>query len=155
MQQRLSPPIINSKIAAFTGTKLIVPFSLSKSVAPVDFHEVSLILKTVQTNIEKVNMKTATYQYNYETKQYEAHFNLQGIFTPIVGQYYKVQIALVSAATAQTGYYSTVGVVKYTSEPKVQIKELLNGQKQHMYEYTGMYSQEGDTSEKVYSYCFN
>jgi hypothetical protein len=24
-----------------------------------------------------------------------------------------------------------------------------------MYEYTGMYSQEGDTSEKVYSYCFN
>ena len=155
MQQRLSPPIINSKIAAFTGTKLIVPFSLSKSVAPVDFHKVSLILKTVQTNIEKVNMETTTYQYNYETKQYEAHFNLQGIFTPIVGQYYKVQIALVSAATAQAGYYSTVGVVKYTSEPKVQIKELLNGQKQHMYEYTGMYSQEGDTSEKVYSYCFN
>jgi hypothetical protein len=61
MQQRLSPPIINSKIAAFTGTKLIVPFSLSKSVAPVDFHKVSLILKTVQTNIEKVNMETTTY----------------------------------------------------------------------------------------------
>jgi hypothetical protein len=55
------------------------------------------------------------------------------------------------------GYYSSVGVLKYTTKPKVYIDRLnstsLNA---HLYSYTGYYDQtEKDISEKVYSYSFN
>lgn len=154
---RLSPPIIENKLNAFSGTKLIVPFTISKAVSPVDFDTVLLKIKSVQTNEEKITaLPSKRYQFNYNTQQYEAHFDLSSTdFVPLVGQYYKVQIALYNSAPTREGYYSTVGIIKHTSEPKVQIKELINGKTQHVYEYTGLYQQEGDMTEKVYSYCFN
>ena len=59
--------------------------------------------------------------------------------------------------TGLVGYYSTVGVTKYTTKPNVRIEGLeLKKVNMHNYQYYGVYSQEnGDTSEKVYSYCFN
>jgi hypothetical protein len=47
LESKLSPPIINSKLPAFTGTKITVPFTLSKAVSPVDFDAVYLILRSV------------------------------------------------------------------------------------------------------------
>ena len=39
-----------------------------------------------------------------------------------------------------TGYYSTVGVVKYTSKPEVYIEGLnKNTRNAHMYDYLGKY----------------
>lgn len=54
------------------------------------------------------------------------------------------------------GYYSTVGVTKYTIAPKVSIESLLVGEiNSHRYYYTGIYSQEnGDVLEKLYSSRF-
>lgn len=158
LENKLSPPIINSKLPAFTGTKITVPFSLSRAVSPIDFDTVVLIIRSVQTNTDKLNgaIEDIYYQYNHVSKNYEAHFDVSATeFKPVIGQYYKVQIALRSAGSGIIGYYSTVGILKCTAEPRVTIKELLDGSRQHVYEYTGVYSHKEDISEKVYSYCFN
>lgn len=75
-----------------------------------------------------------------------------------IGQHYKIQMAYVTNDEFNTiGYYSTVGVVKYTTKPTVEIDGLEHGEvNTHNYQYAGLYSQEsGDTTEKAYSYCFN
>ena len=55
----------------------------------------------------------------------------------------------------ETGYYSTVGVVKCTSKPEVSIVGLKTGERNaHLYSYLGHYKQDIDYTEKVYSYNF-
>lgn len=74
-----------------------------------------------------------------------------------VGQSYKVQLAFQSDGVI--GYFSTVGVVKITTKPEI---EVIDDGNEQMYkgivynnkpEYIGHYiqSEGGDTSEKVYS----
>jgi hypothetical protein len=85
-------------------------------------------------------------------------------FEPQIGQYYKVQVACCDA-DGNTGYYSTVGVIKYTSKPKIEIQDLVKKKDNvHRYSYLGVYAQERsnedsneiiDVAEKLYSYCFN
>jgi ribulose bisphosphate carboxylase small subunit len=40
------------------------------------------------------------------------------------GAYYKIQLAYVDTYKGETGYFSTVGIVKYTTEPEVIIEDL-------------------------------
>ena len=167
LETRLSPPVINSKLPAFAGSSINVPFTISKAVSNVDFSKVSVKIKTVQTNLEKVVYETNSYYYDGAQRIYVLSFDLDNYnskveaakkFTPQVGQYYKIQIALVTS-NGTVGYYSTVGVAKCTAEPLVIIKDReKNGEeiKFHTYQYTGLYSQEsGDSTEKVYSYRFD
>lgn len=165
LERKLNPPQISSKLPAFTGKKLIIPFDLTKAVSPVDFDKVAIIVKSVQTGLIKMQYVTTNYYYDSSSRTYKAEFNIDDYnataakeFNPEVGQYYKVQIALVSSDTY--GYYSAVGVLKYTSTPKLSIQELENSSR-HTYTYTGIYSQVPnddndirDTTEKVYSYYF-
>jgi hypothetical protein len=63
------------------------------------------------------------------------------------GQFYKIQLACVDE-TGNIGYYSSVGIFKYTTVPTLSIEEISN-----LYTYMGIYSQEeGDSTEKLYSY---
>ena len=68
-----------------------------------------------------------------------------------IGQFYKIQLAYLDSAkkdssgnfTAdeqEVGYYSTVGMAKYTTKPDVSIEglEVLKINK-HLYHYTGTY----------------
>jgi hypothetical protein len=56
--------------------------------------------------------------------------------------------------SAEVGYYSTVGVAKYTTKPIVAIDKLSTDKKTNaLYEYTGTYKND-DKTEKVYSYNF-
>lgn len=163
---KLNPPQLNTKLPAFTysksksGSVLTIPFNLNRSVTRSQFNSVSVIIKSVQTNVEKYNGVTKLINYNYKNHNYEAvvHLPTSELF-PQAGQYYKVQIACVDDVSDPenpiVGYYSIVGVVKCTSDPIVIIKDR-EGVVNHTYEYTGLYSQENmDTTEKVYSYCFN
>ena len=72
------------------------------------------------------------------------------------GQFYKIQLAYLDAG-GQVGYYSTVGVAKYTTKPKIHVNDFVEGFiNMHRYEYTGYYSQkDGDVTERVYSYRFD
>jgi hypothetical protein len=78
-----------------------------------------------------------------------------------VGQFYKLQIAFINKDNNEIGYYSTVGIGKYTAKPDVYIstnasdrleKGIIN---MHSYDYTGHYKQTGDITERVYSYQFD
>lgn len=73
-----------------------------------------------------------------------------------IGQFYKCQIAYLDS-NEEVGYYSSVGVSKYTTKPNLSISNLSSGSvNMHYYYYEGKYSQQdGDTTERVYSYQFN
>lgn len=81
--------------------------------------------------------------------------HLMLVFRFSVGQYYKFQLAYIGK-DGIVGYYSTVGVAKYTTAPAIQISGLKFGRiNSHNYFYTGVYSQKGgDTTEKLYSSRF-
>ena len=163
LERKLNPPQIESKIPAFYGYSLDIPFNITRAVSPADFNKISVIIKTVQNNVEKLNCIVDTYYYDSLAQTYHALIDIENynelnsdkMFVPQIGQYYKIQLALVNKVDESIGYYSSVGVVKYTSKPQVEIQNK-NDNYRHRYTYTGVYSQKnGDTTEKVYSYCFN
>lgn len=147
---KLYPPIINGTIPAFSGTTLVVPFSLNKAVSKAEIKDLMIKVKTINGTVkETVNA------YSFDVlNTCTATFNLtKSLYT--IGQYYKVQIAFINEAGV-VGHYSTVGVVKCTTKPTVSIENMSFGViNSHNYYYTGVYSQEGrDTSEKLYSSRF-
>lgn len=161
---RLSPPYINGILPAFLqkdeNNKCIirVPFVLNGMVGAAEFDNVCLTIKTVSTGLGLINgYKTTNYYYDQDKRYYIATFDLseQADFNPIVGQHYKLQIAL--AQNTNIGYYSSVGVAKCTSKPNVTIKDRKDGDKlitTNTYTYIGLY-ETADTTEKVYNYKFD
>lgn len=75
-----------------------------------------------------------------------------------VGQFYKFQIAYIGQDN-KVGYFSTVGVGKYTTKPDIHINQLTDGViNTHQFHYIGFYSQGGkddDKTEQEYSYRFD
>ena len=152
---KLPPPILEGTIPAFCGSTLIVPFGMNKSVSANQITGFSLRLKTVQSNVSALstgsidvylNNNNTIWDRSNNTVKFTISDNLR------IGQFYKVQMAYIGAEGI--GYYSTVGIVKYTSEPILTI--MIADDKEHC---TGIYSQYNennntDYNEKVYSYCF-
>ena len=164
----LYPPKIESKLPSFTGTTLHIPFQLNRAHARHEFNGMSIILKTVTTGAIKYQYiaNDGAIQYDNNTKNYYVEYDLREVmelpaddsryFMPMVGQYYKLQLAFTK--NGEVGYYSSTAVIKYTSNPvDFKINGLKRGQTNiHQYTYTGVYSQEDrDITEKVYSYRFD
>ena len=148
---KLYPPSIEGKLPAFAGNALKVPLVMNRAVNMLEVGGMQAIVKTVQTGTLKATLRGAL-TYDSTTGKYYAIFELEN-FTPNLGQYYKIQIAYLDK-TGECGYYSSIGVIKYTSYPLLTIPALTNNY-YGGYSYTGVYSQEGmDGTEKVYSYCF-
>lgn len=148
---RLYPPYIEGKIRAQSGTTLYIPFRLNSAVSKTDFNVITLKLKTVSSNIEKGTYTTKTFANN------EAIFtNIDGLKP---GQYYKAQLAFGCSADNNLGYYSSIGVFKYTNtilsgnsgNSCIYIDDMND---YHKHKYVGIYRHE-DIPEKAYSYCFN
>ena len=152
---RLSPPQIESKLPAFDKVgNIAIPFNLNRAVGRDQVSGMALVIKTVQTNVQKaiLTAEAGAIRATYGSRGYVVEFNL-GDFEPLVGQYYKVQLACIDNENI-IGYYSSVGVIKCTTQPKI----IFNNEnlQRNTYEYTVVCSQaEGDITEKVYSYCFN
>lgn len=168
---KLYPPSIEGKLPAFAGDTLKVPLTMNRAVNMSEVSGMRAMIKTVQTATLKATLD-GSLSYESTTGKYYAVFELSDKFTPNLGQYYKVQIAY-KDKIGEIGYYSTVGIIKYTSYPSVTIPGLENNF-YGGYEYVGVYSQENayetiinedettsevltlkrDGTEKVYSYCF-
>ena len=158
VNKKLYPPNIEGTIPAFYGTTLVVPFSMNKAVSKIEVEGIAIKIKTIQSGSYIINGQTVSLNqkdlesgkisFDFSKEVSEKKFN--------IGQYYKIQIAYIQKDTGTIGYYSTVGVVKYTSEPTVEIVDLSRSKtNEHQYQYIGKYAQSKDFSEKVYSYCFN
>lgn len=160
--KKLYPPVIEGTLPAFSGTELSVPFSMNRAVSDTEVYGFIVKIKNVynNTNIKEFKCKLNSVEEMpaaavFEIADAEASFN--------VGDYYKVQMAYLWKNPADpdnsnyVGFFSTVGVVKYTTKPTITIAnmddKIVNA---YNYIYTGIYSQEGkDTTERAYKYCFN
>lgn len=148
----LPAPIIEGTLPAFYDDNLTIPFMMSRAVSETE-------IKGFQIKIKSIYQSSAIIE-NLDASNYSIS---DGIATFKVntdnykqGSFYKVQMAYVGKDSGLPGFYSTVGVIKYTTKPELSILGLDAGENNaHIYNYTGTYSQEGkDTSEKEYSYRF-
>jgi hypothetical protein len=100
---------------------------LNRAHAREEFNGMAIILKTVTTGAVKYQhtANNGDIHYDKNTKSYYVEYDLTSVsqlspedknfFAPVVGQYYKLQIAF--AKDDYIGYYSSMTVVKYTSRP--------------------------------------
>lgn len=155
MATKLYPPNIEGTLPAFTGDKLLIPFSMNRTVSNSSVNGISVRLKTVQNNIQLINTITDLYTLDNSACSATVELSQDQIELLNIGQFYKVQIAYWNKDSG-VGYYSTIGVIKYTAKPNIYIDGLETGNvnNNHSYHYLGVYNQEDDTSEKVYSYNF-
>lgn len=155
---KLYPPQINGTIPAFYAnttkgtTDIVVPFSMNRAVSFVEIEEFVLQIKTLNSSligtVPSKNFDKENLTVTFDVRQYATRFT--------IGSYYKLQLAYKEKGTNEIGYYSTVGVIKYTTYPTVYIDKLSTSKtNQHQYDYVGVYSQkDGDATEKLYSSKF-
>ena len=147
---KLYPPRIEGTIPAFTGTVLTVPFSMNQAVGATEVFGLALKIKRVNSN-EVILTK--------QTVNFDAYSNCKAVFNLTeeelelfnTGQFYRVQLAYVGQ-DKNIGYFSTVGVIKYTALPEVSIlglEEMYSNL--HTYDYVLCYHQTDDPTEKLYS----
>lgn len=155
---KLYPPVLSGTIPAFSGTTLVVPFSMSRAVSVTEVYGLVLKIKKISGAV----IGTVTVSGCVSPAKFPI-----GNLNLTVGEFYKVQLAYVSTEK-EIGYFSTVGIVKYTSTPTVIIEGLTTAHSNnHNYVYTGIYRQASyntktdtyeslqyDTSEKLYSSRF-
>lgn len=148
----LYPPQISGTIPAFSSV-LKIPFVMNKAVSWNNVTGLRVRVRSIQNN---ALIYTGTAQgSDIDKDRYIAYFNITSTKKFQIGTSYKIQIAYYNEGI--TGFYSTVGVVKYTTAPKVEISgQDIGTLKSANNSYTGVYSQAGgDSSEKVYSYRFD
>ena len=173
--EKLYPPVIPGSIPAFyssningTAAIIAVPFSMNKAVGYDDIDGFKLKIKTVQSNTYLTTLTAVknsddfanrVVKFNWPNPQSSADESFKKIK---IGQFLKVQMAYYQGSIENPviGYYSTVGVVKYTSQPTISL--IFN---QENYEqnsilpfqeiYYGKYEPGLDKSERPYSYIFS
>lgn len=160
---KLFPPIIEGIVPAFYDNEngmieVVIPFSMNRAVSQIQVKGLAVKIKTVQSSSYLYTGKiTSTLDYELEDSCWvKIKIDKAQVPQMKVGQFYKFQLAYIGA-NEEIGYYSTVGVGKYTTYPKIEITGMTRGQiNSHIYKYMGHYSQEdGDTSETEYSYQFD
>lgn len=154
----LASPIIEGTLPAFyleNGTATIaVPFSRSRAVSDYDVNGYSLKIKNLQGSEYLLTLSHSRFDSSESIVYFDVlEDTVKKVFS--VGSFYKAQMAYVDR-DGLVGYYSTVGILKYTTKPDVSILGLKSMKNNgHQYSYTGIYSQKGkDFTEKAYSYRF-
>lgn len=145
MGMKLYPPYIEGKLPAQASlAEFRIPFQMNRAVSEDQVKGMQVLIKNIATNIVVDTVLEQKDEINWGSLFVEV--DLSGSL--VLGQYYKVQLAYI-AQDDTVGYYSTAGIVKYTSEPALRIES------DNDYDYIGYYSNEGDPSEIEYSYSFS
>lgn len=151
----LYPPYIEGTIPAFVGNTIEVPYMMNKTVGYGDIKGFRLKVKNIQTNKTLATLTSS----DYDEAESIVYFTLDDSTSLSSKKFYKIQLAYVSDAN-ETGYFSTVGIIKKTNKPTVKIikkngEELnKNITQPNTITYVGYYRNE-DSGEKVYSYRFD
>ena len=148
---KLYPPQIEGTLPAFTDLAQVeIPFIMNQAVGWEEVTGFSLIVKDIVSNTQICTVPTDSFDKIYP----KARFDLSGKQLSL-RNYYKVQLAYINTNN-EIGYYSTIGVIKYTSKPTLEIDQLSsrkNVSNINRFNYIGKYSND-DTTEKVYQYRF-
>lgn len=171
--------------------KFTIPFSMNRAVSFAEIGGFELKIKTIQNSTYLYTIETyRPTDYSFEKDNLHVSFYLNDINDKLkIGQFYKLQLAYIyidknvknqflsqyyegkisveefetaMSQRKEIGYYSSAGIAKYTTKPKLYINNLrpsfLNT---YTNKYTGCYEQittDGqykDSTEKVYSYKFD
>lgn len=158
---KLYPPNIAGTLPSFYipeegDAKLVVPFSMNKTVGPHQINGFSLRIKTTNTDILYGIIESNDWNKAEIVNPQVSFIVPDRILNKLViGQFYKVQLAYIDQDNV-IGHYSTVGIMKFTSRPIVKISGFnLSTTNLNKTEYVGEYYNADDPSEKVYQYCFN
>lgn len=165
---KLYPPNINGTIPAFYTniaegtTEIVVPFSMNRAVSIYEIWGLELKIKTLSGSVLGVVPSTV-----FDDANMTASFDVTSLNEKLLlGNYYKIQIAYVQkieqiengkivSKEGEIGYYSTVGIIKYTAQPIISIQSLQESKVNlNRYEYVGTYKQDLDPTEKLYSSKF-
>ena len=157
MAGKLYPPTIGGTLPAFyaeNGTaEIAVPFSMSRAVGNGEIAKFRIKIKTVQSNtlldtidtvrltVKSLNERIAYFSWNVPTGKVK------------IGQFLKIQMAYVDTQ-GTPGYYSTVGIAKYTTKPTVYIEGASENISAFPSTFVGVFEPGEDKSEKPYSYKF-
>lgn len=128
---------------------------MNKTVGVHQVQAFRLRLKTTTTDILYGEMNSEN--WNPGETNLIVNFNVpESILRKlIIGNFYKIQLAYIDK-DGIVGYYSTVGIVKYTAKPRVEISGFVNTSTNiHTTEYIGIYHSINDPSEKAYQYKFS
>lgn len=159
---KLYPPNIAGTIPSFysstEGTTLVVPFSMNKTVSASQVGGFSLRVKTTTTDV--VIGILSSVRWDSAESSLAVEFKADPIVGKLsIGKFYKIQLAYINAVDHSIGYYSTLGIVKYTVQPVVNIVGFYSDQTNYnVQEYIGRYSSTNgdysDQTEKAYQYKF-
>ena len=143
------PPILEGVLPAFYGNFIKVPFTMNRAVDIGKIQGFKIKIKTIQSNSLVLEQETNSWDKN----------NLIIIFKNLSSNklqapnHYKVQIAYIGTDN-KASPYSTVGIIKYTTKPKVTASA--SSGESNIYNphaILGTY-QTDDASEKLYSSYF-
>lgn len=170
---KLFPPYIEGTLPAFgVDTKgngvMSIPFTFNKAVSASEIKSAAVKIKTVQNDLLLGALRLDAVEgsalsatetggtINIPVSSYLITYNKNYSIKVAMGISYKIQIAFIDN-NGDIGYYSTVGVIKCTSIPIVEIEgfseTLVNNNAPR---FIGTFKQNagGDVSEKVYSSNF-
>ena len=169
--EKLYPPTINGTLPAFyseqtqnngTVATITVPFSMNRAVDASQVGGFSLKIKTIQSNTFLGTLTSIAVGESINNGKIIFSVGNDILDKIKEGQFLKAQLAYLSIQEEQgqkvPGYYSTIGIIKYTSKPKVYIdgfKENPERIRAFTYNYTGVYEPSTDKSERPYSYNFS
>lgn len=154
MSIKLYPPSIEGTLPAFHSETLEVFYTMNKSVSYDEISGFRIKFINIQTGIVVIPRVDSS---DIDEEKNSVTFAIDT--TKLVkGQSYKVQLAYI-AEDGTVGYYSTVGVIKYTSLPIVGLKDLIPSPSEKInlnsYTYYAEYSNEDDPTEKPYLYQYD
>lgn len=159
--EKLYPPIISESIPPFYEengvAKITIPFSMNPAVSINDIQGFKLKIKTVFSNSLIAELENIIDPIN-KIENNKVSFSLTDFSEIKIGQFFKVQLAYIKNDNDKTiGYYSTVGIIKYTSKPSIKIQNLNqeNNIPFTFFQYVGEYTPGEDITEKPYSYNFS
>ena len=85
-ETKLSPPILETKLPAFAGMNLTVPFGLNKAVAFADIKEIAILVKSVQNNVVKMEYRSQNFYYDTNARCYKVMFDINAYNNSAAGQ---------------------------------------------------------------------
>lgn len=158
---RLYPPSIAGVLPSFYKTSfngtavLTVPFSMNKTVGIQQVSGYSLRIKTTNTDVLYGVIESTDWSEDIANPYVTFVIPDKILKRLTIGSFYKVQLAYKNTL-GTVGYYSSVGILKYTSEPVVSISDFyLDTTNVNKTEYVGIYENKDDPTEKAYQYRFN
>lgn len=167
---KLYPPSINGALPAFymneNSADIIIPYQNNRSVGLEDITGFALKLKKIQTNTEICVLRVSKEDNNQTDIEHQIEFimtsdNLEKIHPQ---EFLKAQLAYLysednddNIGNDEVGYYSTVGIIKYTGKPTIQIQNLStdNNSMFLLDKYIGEYNDPLDPTEKPIAHCFS